>query len=117
MSTSEEETEKERLFTRDVVERLITKGLHPARAEAAVERGLRFLKLNTGAVVARVTADYGPIETWQDGAANVLLRDITYFAPEPPQQPKAPPQPRQAKQKEAEERSITQKRNMVREAF
>nr|MBA3405383.1 hypothetical protein [Gemmatimonadaceae bacterium] len=66
MSTHEDETETQRLFTRDVVERLIANGLHPARAEAAVEKGLRFLQLNTGAIVARVVAEYGPIDTWQD---------------------------------------------------
>ncbi|MBA3342875.1 MAG: hypothetical protein H0W30_18910 [Gemmatimonadaceae bacterium] len=88
-NTPEEEAEAQRLFTRDVVERLIAKGLHPARAEAAVEKGLRFLQLNTGAFVARVIADHGPIETWQDGAASVLLRDINYYAPAPIEQPKA----------------------------
>ncbi len=73
MSEVEEQAEKEHRFRREVVDSLIAKGVHPARAEMAVEKGVRFLTMNTGTVVARVIAEYGPVEKWQDGAADILL--------------------------------------------
>ena len=117
MSVSEEEIERQRLFVRDVVERLIIKGVHPARAEMAVEKGVRFLTMNTGSVVARVGVDYGALDTWQEAAADVLLRELKYYSPEEPKPSLSPTQQQQAKREESAEAALSEKRRTVSESF
>ncbi|MBA3405488.1 MAG: hypothetical protein H0U13_12530 [Gemmatimonadaceae bacterium] len=117
MSEVEEQAEKEHRFRREGVDSLIAKGVHPARAEMAVEKGVRFMTMNTGTVVARVIAEYGPVEKWQDGAADILLRDLRYDAPEVPKPPTAPPQSRQAKAEESAEKALAEKRSTVAGSF
>lgn len=70
-------------FIADVVKRLIEKGVHPARAQKAAS-WIRFVPMSDGRTVARVRAEYGPIESWHDGAASVLMSDLDRLAPEIP---------------------------------
>lgn len=115
MPTTEEE-KTQQAFTRTVVDRVIAKGIHPARAEKAVE-SLRFLQLNTGKWVVWLFGNYGPLESWQDGATDVIVKDIQYLAPEAPKPVKTVAQIRKAEREERDERARSEKRDMVRGAF